>query len=309
MASGAVLCLFLLSGVFQKGLAALIETQQTVLAAVGEEAQLNCQLMKEKDVLKVTWWKILPDEEQNLAMYNKYSGPRVNSDFRDKIEVICEAGLLNCSLVIKNMTEQDEGCYRCLFNTESKDAFNGTTCLRVQELHRAVLQVRASDSPEETVVSCWATGGPAPTVTLTVPHYNSSRVTNSNGTVTVTTTALLSALHHESRQVGCVVRWSSGPLIEVSTIIPADKQSSVELALICSLVGIVGVLLVAASIIDLRRQWRLKQHDNRPSDMDSGETETTQTPTSDTHEVRTSLMEPTIEAQLLMSSGGKNRMK
>ncbi|XP_059183846.1 OX-2 membrane glycoprotein-like [Centropristis striata] len=299
MSHCAVLCLFFLSGVFQKGLAALIETQQTVLAAVGEEAQLNCQLMNDEDFLQVIWWKILPDEEQHLAMYDKYFGPRVNPDFRDKIEVICEAGLLNCSLVIKNMTEQDEGCYHCVFNTESKDAFNGTTCLRVQELHGPVLHVRASDSPEETVVSCWATGGPAPTVTLTVPHYNSSRVTNSNGTVTVTTTALLSALHHESRQVGCVVRWSSGPLIEVSTIIPADKWMSFPPALILSCIMILNVLSVAVCIIYLQRRC---QHHNSPSDRDSEETETTQRPAKETNKVRTPLKKSMEKDWLQMSS-------
>ncbi|XP_059183536.1 OX-2 membrane glycoprotein-like [Centropristis striata] len=238
MAQRAVLFLFCALGLFQKGvsspvcvvspagLAALIETQQTVLAAVGEEAQLNCKLMQHRDVLQVTWQKLLPDEEQNLASNNKYFGQKVNSDLRDKME-FKYVGLLSCSIVIRNVTEEDEGCYHCLFNTYPEGALTATTCLRLYELHGPVLHVRASDSPEETVVSCWATGGPAPTVTLTVPHYNSSRVTNSNGTVTVTTTALLSALHHNTTQVNCTAHVSSGPHREVATIIPAGKQSSV----------------------------------------------------------------------------------
>ncbi|XP_059183535.1 OX-2 membrane glycoprotein-like [Centropristis striata] len=230
------------------GLAALIETQQTVLAAVGEEAQLNCQLMKEKDVLQVTWQKLLPDKEQNLASNNKYFGQKVNPDFRDKME-FKYVGLLSCSIVIRNVTEEDEGCYHCLFNTYPEGALTATTCLTLYELHGPVLHVRASDSPEETVVSCWATGGPAPTVTLTVPHYNSSRVTNSNGTVTVTTTALLSALHHESRQVGCVVRVLSAPQMEAFVLIPAGKQSSDDFTLITSLSVTVGCVCVAAAII------------------------------------------------------------
>ncbi|XP_059184115.1 OX-2 membrane glycoprotein-like [Centropristis striata] len=221
MCNGQILSLLLLSSVFQTGLAALIETQQTVLAAVGEEAQLNCQLMKEKDVLQVTWQKLLPDKEQNLASNNKYFGQKVNPDFIDKME-FKYVGLLSCSIVIRNVTEEDEGCYHCLFNTYPEGALTATTCLTLYELHGPVLHVRASDSPEETVVSCWATGGPAPTVTLTVSHYNSSRVTNSNGTVTVTTTALLSALHHNTTQVNCTAHVSSGPHREVATIIPAD---------------------------------------------------------------------------------------
>ncbi|XP_059184113.1 uncharacterized protein LOC131963006 [Centropristis striata] len=225
MAQREFLYLLCSLGLCQEGQSALIETQQTVLAAEGEEAQLNCQLMKEKDVQQVTWWKILPDGEKSLASSHEKKGQKVNPDFRDKME-FKYVGQLSCSIVIRNVTEEDEGCYRCLFNTYHEGDLNGTTCLRLYELHGPVLHVRASDSPEETVVSCWATGGPAPTVTLTVPHYNSSRVTNSNGTVTVTTTALLSALHHNTTQVNCTAHVSSGPHREVSTIIPAGKQSS-----------------------------------------------------------------------------------
>ncbi|XP_078021754.1 uncharacterized protein LOC117250360 isoform X4 [Epinephelus lanceolatus] len=66
-------------------LAAVIETQQTVMAAVGEEALLNCQLMQPKDVLQVTWQKILPEGVKNIATYTEYFGVdeesgSVNSD-------------------------------------------------------------------------------------------------------------------------------------------------------------------------------------------------------------------------------------
>ena len=66
-------------------LTSLIETQQTVMAAVGEEAQLNCQLMQSKEVLQVTWQKLLPEGEKNLATYNKYFGQKVNAGFMRKI--------------------------------------------------------------------------------------------------------------------------------------------------------------------------------------------------------------------------------
>nr|XP_033472309.1 uncharacterized protein LOC117250360 isoform X2 [Epinephelus lanceolatus] len=71
--------------VLHAGLAAVIETQQTVMAAVGEEALLNCQLMQPKDVLQVTWQKILPEGVKNIATYTEYFGVdeesgSVNSD-------------------------------------------------------------------------------------------------------------------------------------------------------------------------------------------------------------------------------------
>uniref|UniRef100_A0A3Q0S9Y9 Ig-like domain-containing protein n=1 Tax=Amphilophus citrinellus TaxID=61819 RepID=A0A3Q0S9Y9_AMPCI len=107
-------------------LTAVIQTQQTVLAAVGEDAEFSCQLLETKDVLQVTWQKVLPDVEENVATYNKYFGQRVNDGFTDKVE-FKYAGLQNCSIVIRNVMEQDEACYRCLFNTYPEGALDSNS--------------------------------------------------------------------------------------------------------------------------------------------------------------------------------------
>ncbi|KAL7370095.1 hypothetical protein ABVT39_019134 [Epinephelus coioides] len=235
------------------------------MAAVGEDALLNCQLMQPKDVVQVTWQKVLPDKEQNVATYTKYFGEKVNRDFRDKVE-FKYAGLQNSSIVIRRVKEEDEGCYHCLFNTYPDGALTGSTCLQLYELHEPVLHVRESNSPEEAVVSCSATGRPAPTVTLTVPHYNSTSVTNTNTTVTVTATAVLPRLHGNSAQVGCAVRVLSGPQIEVFTMIPevtlssadGEKHLGVNVTLITVLVVVSCVCVAAAVIIILL----IRKHQN-----------------------------------------------
>ncbi|XP_076579092.1 OX-2 membrane glycoprotein-like [Chaetodon auriga] len=227
----SVTCAF---GLFHEGLTALIQTEQTVMAAMGLEVCLNCQLTQPKDVLQVTWQKHLPDGEKNVCTFNKYFGQRVNPDFRDKV-TFKAAGLQNSSIVIRNVTELDEDCYHCLFNTDPDGALTGTTCLRLYELHEPILHVRESNSSEEVVVSCSATGRPAPNVTLRVLQKDlhlspSSSVTvhNSNGTVTVTTAAVLSGFHDNSTQVGCAVRVLSGPQMEAFMMIPEVKRSSAD---------------------------------------------------------------------------------
>uniref|UniRef100_A0A8C9YFJ4 Ig-like domain-containing protein n=1 Tax=Sander lucioperca TaxID=283035 RepID=A0A8C9YFJ4_SANLU len=313
MALRAVLQFVCALGVFHKGLTSLIETQQTVMAAVGEEAQLNCQLMQSKDVLQVTWQKILPEGEKNLATHNKYFGQRVNAGFEEKVEFKC-AGLQNNSIVIRKVTEQDEGCYRCLFNTYPEGALTATTCLLLYELHEAILHVGESNSPEEAVVSCSATGRPAPTVTLTVPHHNSSSVTNTNGTVTVTATAVLPRLHGDSTQVGCAVRVLSGPQIEVFTMIPEIRQPSdgfdeesrsdnsddnFTLIIVLSVV-MAGVCLAAIITV-----WLIRKYWNCLSHRDSEENKTPQKTTKDHHEPKTPLMSLVNEVRQRVSTGRK----
>ncbi|XP_044200770.1 OX-2 membrane glycoprotein-like [Thunnus albacares] len=158
------------------------------MAAVGEDVHLSCQLMQSKDVFQVTWQKLSPDgKEKNLATYHKHFGETVNDGFKGKVE-FKDAGLQNCSIVIRKVMEQDEGCYLCLFNTFPDGSLTGRTCLRLYELHEPILQIRESNSTEETVVSCSATGRPAPTGTLNVPqrdryfsHNSTVNVTNTNG--------------------------------------------------------------------------------------------------------------------------------
>ncbi|XP_027131888.1 OX-2 membrane glycoprotein-like isoform X3 [Larimichthys crocea] len=203
------------------------------MAAVGDEACLSCQLTQHKEVLQVTWQKLSPEGEKNVATSTKYFGLQVNRGFIDKVE-FKDAGLQNSSIVIRNVTEQDEGCYACLFNSNPEGALTGRTCLKVYELHEPVLHVE-SNSAEEAVVSCLATGRPAPTVTLRVlqqdlhlSNYSSVSVTNTNSTVTVTSTAVLSGFHDDRTQVGCAVRVLSGPQKEVLMMIPEVKQSSAD---------------------------------------------------------------------------------
>uniref|UniRef100_I3IXD8 Immunoglobulin V-set domain-containing protein n=2 Tax=Oreochromis TaxID=8139 RepID=I3IXD8_ORENI len=152
-----------------------------------------------------------------VATYSMQFGQRVNDGFTDNVK-FKYTGLQNCSVVIRNVTEQDEGCYYCLFITYPEGSFIGRTCLQVYELHEPVVDVRESNSTEEWVVSCSATGRPAPTVTLSVSQqdlsfsqYNTVSVSNTNATFTVTSTAVLSGSRNNSTQVGCAARVLSAP--------------------------------------------------------------------------------------------------
>ncbi|XP_053170253.1 OX-2 membrane glycoprotein-like [Scomber japonicus] len=275
MANHAVLFFLLVVEVFLKGLTDVIQTQQHVMVKVGEDAHVSCQLMQTKDVLQVTWQKDLPEGKKNIGSFNKYFGQTVNPGFKGKLE-FKDAGLKNCSIVIRKVMEQDEGCYLCLFNSYPDGSLTGRTCLHLYELHEPILQIRESNSREETVVSCSATGRPAPTVTLNVPQQdlyfsNSSTVsvTNTNATVTVTTTAVRSGFRGNSTQVGCAARLLSVPEIQVFKTIPAVRLSSEDdHTLIIMVVVAVVCVCVAAVIIILLKQKYYHSRSHRDSEMD-----------------------------------------
>ncbi|XP_035006196.2 poliovirus receptor-like [Hippoglossus stenolepis] len=197
-------------GLFQKGLTSVIQSVETVEEAVGEDALLSCQILQSENVVHVTWQKQTLDGRKIL--FNNIFGSTVISDFRGKVEVIGR-GLHNSSIVIKNVTEEDEGCYLCLFITNPAGALTGRTCIRVYELHEPVLHVRESKTTDEFVVSCSATGRPAPTVTLNITQQDfdfsqnkTVSVINTDGTFTVTATAVLAGFHDAGTRVGCAVQ-------------------------------------------------------------------------------------------------------
>uniref|UniRef100_A0A8C6WV84 CD80-like immunoglobulin C2-set domain-containing protein n=1 Tax=Neogobius melanostomus TaxID=47308 RepID=A0A8C6WV84_9GOBI len=162
-----------------------IKSQQTDVAVkAGEEACLQCHLSYSTDVLQVTVATCHPHRH------------KLNPDFSTKIG-LKETTLRNCSIVVQNVTEQDEGCYLCLFITSS-DVYERKVCLHIYELHKPTLTVSRSISTGQLEVSCSATGRPAPNVTIHVQktiRTHTNAVNNSNGTVTVIRTAALSPLH------------------------------------------------------------------------------------------------------------------
>nr|XP_029131295.1 OX-2 membrane glycoprotein-like isoform X1 [Labrus bergylta] len=252
MANSALLHFLFVSAVFHKGLNSVIQTQRVVAAAVGEQACLNCLLIQTKEVLQVTWQKILPDRESNVITYDKYLKKLVNADFQGKVELI-NAGLQNSSILIRNVTEEDEGCYRCMFNTYPDGALIATTCLKLYELHGPVLHVRESNFSEEVIVFCSATGRPAPTVTLNVLHqklnFSTHSFKNTNGTVTVNTTCLLRRSYDNSTQVECEVQVPSVPLKKDSVMIPAVQLSSEDGSKVDTGSSVVGITLVIAAVV------------------------------------------------------------
>ncbi|XP_055019199.1 OX-2 membrane glycoprotein-like isoform X2 [Boleophthalmus pectinirostris] len=217
-ASGFVV--LLMTAVFLEGLKIDIKAHVDVVVKAGEEARFQCPLPFSSDVLQVMWQKILPEEAVTVAtclLSQHKHHPKFSHRFR-----LTGAGLKNCSLVVQNVTEQDEGCYLCLFITSSDVANTGRTCLQMYELYGPTLNVTSLNSTGEQVVSCSATGRPAPKITLHVPQrhmtHNSS-VTNSNGTVTVVSTAVIS---HRDTHITCSGT-SPFEVKQVNTTVPDIK--------------------------------------------------------------------------------------
>ncbi|XP_030059536.1 OX-2 membrane glycoprotein [Microcaecilia unicolor] len=162
-----------------------ILTEERTAIKLGKAATLKCTLLKQYDVLQVTWQKSgspLP----NIATYSSTNGVNVIKDYRDHLNFTL-LGLNETAITLWRTSVQDEGCYLCIFNTYPLGSIHDTTCLSVYEQLLGSLQYTISDG--QLNATCIATGWPA--AILSWPKMEkrpskSSKMENANGTVTVT---------------------------------------------------------------------------------------------------------------------------
>uniref|UniRef100_A0A8C4S004 Nectin-4-like n=1 Tax=Erpetoichthys calabaricus TaxID=27687 RepID=A0A8C4S004_ERPCA len=194
---------------------------------LGEDVNLKCELAIPRNVLQVTLQKIIGESIENIATYSERFGCKVTEKFQNHV-ILVKMDLKYCSIIIKNVTKEDEGCYRCLFNSYPKGAVQGKTCVSVYETHTPILEIQSlvdSDKEKElAVLTCSATGLPAPTISWKntesfIIIHQPSFIKNPNGTVTVTQNATLSYLRLSNiKEVTCIAVYPDLPRAEEKSL-------------------------------------------------------------------------------------------
>lgn len=100
-------------------------------------------------VLQVTWQRHFKDESvENLATYNKRFGQQVNEPYQGKV-FFAEASLSSTSIILKNVTWEDDSCYICSFNVYPDGSKRKQTCLTVQgKFSKGILEMRSKQIVE-----------------------------------------------------------------------------------------------------------------------------------------------------------------
>uniref|UniRef100_A0A674BQE2 OX-2 membrane glycoprotein-like n=1 Tax=Salmo trutta TaxID=8032 RepID=A0A674BQE2_SALTR len=180
------------------------------------DASYTCTHADSTGVLQVTWQRLFKDDSvENLATYSKRFGAQIIDPHRGKV-VFTEASLNSTSITVKNVTWADEACYICSFNVYPSGSRRKQTCLTVQGVSdvRATMQKVPSTEPKadmEVVVSCSATGKPAPWIQWNISAAapiktpNNWTVINKDQTVTAISNITLQLLPGSGGYVDCIV--------------------------------------------------------------------------------------------------------
>ncbi|XP_042174075.1 OX-2 membrane glycoprotein-like isoform X1 [Oncorhynchus tshawytscha] len=180
------------------------------------DASYTCTHADPTGVLQVTWQRLFKDDSvENLATYSKRFGAQIIDPHRGKV-VFTEASLNSTSITVKNVTWADEACYICSFNVYPSGSRRKQTCLTVQGVSevRATMHKVPSTEPKadmEVVVSCSATGKPAPWIqwnlsaAALIKTPNNWTVINKDQTVTANSNITLQLLPGSGGYVDCIV--------------------------------------------------------------------------------------------------------
>ncbi|XP_036418367.1 OX-2 membrane glycoprotein [Colossoma macropomum] len=209
------------------GCAALV-TEENVLTDLGQSASFSCSLPNAAGVKQVTWQRLGHDDSvQTMVTFSENFKQQVTDSYLDKVEVT-EATLSATTIVIKNITFADEGCYICTFNVYPSGTERRKTCLTVQGLSDFTTSKFLDETTEkEVVVSCSATGKPAPEVNWRyrekdIESGEKVTVINVDGTITTTKNLTLPQSQLHEKNVECVAQ--SGKMSRSEHINLTDDQ-------------------------------------------------------------------------------------
>ncbi|NXM73465.1 NECT1 protein, partial [Serilophus lunatus] len=109
----------------------VIKSDGVILAALGGQANLYCNLSLSVDVLQVTWQKRSLSSFQNIATYSSIHGLRLMEPFQKKVHFI-QATSKASAMTLQNLTLEDESYYRCIFNVFPHGSFSKDIRLNTQ---------------------------------------------------------------------------------------------------------------------------------------------------------------------------------
>ncbi|XP_075053949.1 nectin-3-like [Mixophyes fleayi] len=175
----------------------IVETVEKQEATVGGNVTLQCQLITTTSrVLQVTWQKESGNFTGPVATYIQRFGKELFGNYSNRIVQFTVDALNVSAITISPVTLEDQGCFSCIFNIFPFGANSGRTCLDVYEIiiSDPILEIHQNESPDTSeklrIVTCSATGQPAPSITWELPDNleitpETYTIVNLNRTVTV----------------------------------------------------------------------------------------------------------------------------
>ncbi|NXF04057.1 OX2G protein, partial [Smithornis capensis] len=224
----------------------------------GGNITFSCQSVTKEDVIQVTWQKETDGAEDNIATYSTMNGQKIAKGYASHVS-FAHSELQTSAISLHGVTLQDEGCYKCIFNTFPSGAVTGRMCLKVYaisdpkvEAKLVPSQDKAENSEKVVRMSCSATGKPAPKITWQLPSILQQKpreyhIKFSNQTVTV-----ISNFTHtqpkilQEYPIACVIQH---PSLNVTLVPPTESLEQGPDSTMAPAIAIAGGVLIPLTFL------------------------------------------------------------
>ncbi|XP_021253890.1 OX-2 membrane glycoprotein-like [Numida meleagris] len=258
-AAGMMVTCLLLSGLWALASGSVQVMHKKVQSVqAGGNITFSCQSVTNEDVIQVTWQKEIDEDEDNIATYSTMNGQKIAKGYDGHVS-FAHSGLQASAISLHQVTLQDEGCYKCIFNTFPSGAVAGRMCLKVYAISDPKVEAKlissldkAEVSEEVVGMSCSATGKPAPKITWHLPSTllqkpKEYHIKLSNQTITV----ISNFTHTHSKilkeyPIACVIQH---PSLNVTLSLPMDNLTRGQDGIMAPPVAIVVGVLVPLMLL------------------------------------------------------------
>lgn len=233
-----------------------IKYKKNETAILGGNVTIFCNLTTPADVVQITWQKIQNSLPQNIGTYSSKYGEKILPPYVDRLQ--CKVIEPNSSfLTIKEVTFEDEACYKCLFNVFPHGSHGRQICLNIITVPELTVELRYDPDPDGFLSLTYsAVGKPAPQISLfpsqilfNPPEENVAH--NANGTVTVTKMYTISLETVRSLGLQYLILNMDHPLKNEEKIVPLSGNQGCSSTSTLTIVMLISLCIMLTIIISL----------------------------------------------------------
>ncbi|XP_016106152.1 OX-2 membrane glycoprotein [Sinocyclocheilus grahami] len=249
-----------------------IVAQGDTAVEFGQDASFSCALSDASGVKQVTWQRVRDTEPvQTLATYSDLFKVHMDDQYVGKVNFTASS-VDSTSIEIKNTTFEDEACYICSFKVYPLQPKRQTLCLTVKGISEITASVNpAPSSDPDVVVSCSATGKPAPTILWKsaekeLNNFRSSNFTtlNKDSSTTITSNLTLPLSQFHGKYVECVAQ-SDGIEKSVQIFVPDEENKENKVTIRNYIIPMLVLIIISIVIIVIYLHTKLNDKDDQKS--------------------------------------------
>ncbi|XP_034514187.1 OX-2 membrane glycoprotein-like isoform X1 [Ailuropoda melanoleuca] len=246
----------------------IIKYKNNKTAILGENVTIFCNLTTPADVVQITWQKIQGSLPQNIGTYSSIYGEKILPPYRDRLH--CKVIEPNSSFItIREVTFEDEACYKCLFNVFPHGSHGGQICLNIIAVSELKTELQSNLDSEDVLRFIYsAVGKPVPQISLfpsqvLINPPEEYLAQNPNGTVTITKMYNISLETVRSLGLQYLTVRMDHPLRNEEKIVPLSVKQECTFGSSYIWLRTVGpfVILLCVSLV-IVLLWRKKKSEN-----------------------------------------------